>query len=423
MCADGAGVEDARASNTPSPDDLVSVLARTRDALQAARNERDDKVRLIRNLELHELELAAQNNNLREAQAALEEARVRYADLFEFVPVASLSLDRRGCIHEANGAARALLGDRGRSPIGKPFATLAKLDEPQRFWAHLERCFEELGPVRTELGMRDARGRSRVLGITSALRVAPLQVEPTCSMALTEITERLEILDRYRIFADAVSEYALIMLDAAGRIITWNKGAERLYGYASAAIEGRGVFTFHTGGDLGPEHYAATLARAATKGRVSLESWCTRADGSRFFGQIVLSPIQDGNAAGIRGFAQVTRDLSDRTDAETVLRRALSGVAGSRITPRRLRSANWVAERMSRWGTSRGFTGAEMQTAQLAVFGLSNKEIARERRVSMPTVRTQLSACFRKADATSRGEFTFKFFASVPQESRASEDQ
>jgi PAS domain S-box-containing protein len=241
-------------------------------------------------------------------------------------------------------------------------------------------------------------------------------------MALTDVTERVEILERHRVLVDAVSEYGLIMLDAAGRIMTWNQGAERLYGYASEAIEGRGVFTLHRSGDLAPDCYSATLARAAARGRVSLDSWCIRADGSRFFGHIVLSPIRDGKSGDVRGFAKVTREMSDRKHAETAPGRARSsGVAGMRA-PRRHWTVDRIPERMSRWGTSLGFTDAEVQTAQLVVFGLSNKEIARERRVSMASVRTQLSACFRKAASSSRGELTFKFFASVPREPGASQD-
>jgi DNA-binding CsgD family transcriptional regulator len=108
----------------------------------------------------------------------------------------------------------------------------------------------------------------------------------------------------------------------------------------------------------------------------------------------------------------VTRDLSDRKRTEVVLRKALELMQRSHSRDAS-RTAHWVARAMASWGSSLGLTPSEMVVAELLLMGLSNKEIARQRGVSVTTVRSQVSQCFRKAKVDSRGEFTFQFFGSA----------
>lgn len=130
-----------------SRDELVRQLRALLDSDDAsARRER-----LVHELEVHQVELELQNRELREAHAALEESRSRYADLYDFAPVAYLTLDTRGVVRELNLTGATMLGqDRARA-IGLGFLSLVRVHEPAAFWAHLRRGIDTRASVVSEL--------------------------------------------------------------------------------------------------------------------------------------------------------------------------------------------------------------------------------------------------------------------------------
>jgi PAS domain S-box-containing protein len=120
---------------------------------------------------------------------------------------------------------------------------------------------------------------------------------------------------RLQLLIDSVRDYAIFMLDEQGRVKTWNRGAELIKGYTTQEIIGRPVHTFYTPEDRAagkPEHL---LAEARNKARVEDEGWRVRKDGSRFWADVVISAIHNDSGALI-GFVKVTRDLTERREAE-----------------------------------------------------------------------------------------------------------
>jgi PAS domain S-box-containing protein len=115
-------------------------------------------------------------------------------------------------------------------------------------------------------------------------------------------------------------DYAICMLDPAGRILTWNPGARRLYGYAQEEIAGTHLSRFHTEEDNARDHPADELALALRDGRHEEEGWRVRKDGSRFWANVVITPIYDESGALV-GFGKVSRDLSARRDTEEQMRK------------------------------------------------------------------------------------------------------
>lgn len=118
-----------------------------------------------------------------------------------------------------------------------------------------------------------------------------------------------------------VTDYAIFMLDRNGRVSTWNSGAERIKGYTAAEIIGAPYARFY-----GPEDVAAgeperALATAARDGRYEAEGWRVRKDGGRFWAHIVLHAIHDA-AGTLVGYAKVTRDITDRRQAQLELQAA-----------------------------------------------------------------------------------------------------
>ena len=123
------------------------------------------------------------------------------------------------------------------------------------------------------------------------------------------------------ILVDNITDYAIYGLADDGTIISWNTGACRLKGYRSDEIIGRNFSVFYTPEDLAAGLPEKLLAEARREGRVELEGWRVRKDGSRFWADVVMTTVRDPSGAHI-GFAKVTRDLSERRAAEEALRQS-----------------------------------------------------------------------------------------------------
>ena len=126
---------------------------------------------------------------------------------------------------------------------------------------------------------------------------------------------------RYRFLVEAVTDYAIYMLDATGIVDSWNPGAERIKGYSAAEIVGQHFSRFYPPEDRAAGKPAKALATAAREGKFDGEGWRLRKDGTRFWAHVVIDPIRDA-AGQLVGFAKVTRDLTERRQAEESLRRS-----------------------------------------------------------------------------------------------------
>jgi PAS domain S-box-containing protein len=126
---------------------------------------------------------------------------------------------------------------------------------------------------------------------------------------------------RTDLLVQSVSDYAIFMLDREGVIRSWNPGAERLKGYQASEIIGQHFSRFYTEEDRAngvPEHF---LQVALENGKVRTEGWRVRKDGSRFWAHVAIDPVMDEDGRHI-GFAKVTRDLTERREAEQALRQS-----------------------------------------------------------------------------------------------------
>ena len=116
-----------------------------------------------------------------------------------------------------------------------------------------------------------------------------------------------------------VEDYAILVLDVNGNVVTWNAGAERINGYRSEEIIGRHFSLFYPPEDIAdgkPEH---ELAIAAANGRTADEGWRLRKDGTRFWANVGITALRD-RAGTLRGYGKVTRDLTERRVADLALR-------------------------------------------------------------------------------------------------------
>ena len=127
---------------------------------------------------------------------------------------------------------------------------------------------------------------------------------------------------RIQMLVDAITDYAIYMLDPNGLVTSWNSGAERFKGYRPHEILGLHFSRFYTDEDRAAGLPARALAIAESEGRFEHEGWRVRKDGSRFWANVVIDPIRDPKTGALAGFAKVTRDITERRQAEETLRRS-----------------------------------------------------------------------------------------------------
>jgi len=145
------------------------------------------------------------------------------------------------------------------------------------------------------------------------------------AVAMQSETALLQSEQRFRLFVEAVRDYAIFMLDPEGNISTWNTGAERIKGYKPWEIIGRHFSVFYPEEDLKSRKPWRELEIAAKEGRIEDEGWRLRKDGSRFWANVIITAINDENGR-LLGFGKVTRDLTEKTLTDMELQRALENL-------------------------------------------------------------------------------------------------
>jgi len=173
-------------------------------------------------------------------------------------------------------------------------------------------CSEQAAERRLRALADDGAVRTRQVG--DGLRVwwQPADADLTTSHRST--------LAEFGAFVRAVEEYAIFTLETDGTVASWNDGAERIKGYAAAEIVGEHFSTFYTDEDVAAGVPEANLETAAERGRVEDEGWRVRADGTRFWADVVVTAIRD-DEGDLVGFTKVTRDKTEQREYEQQLRR------------------------------------------------------------------------------------------------------
>lgn len=127
--------------------------------------------------------------------------------------------------------------------------------------------------------------------------------------------------ERYRRFIETVQDYALFMLDTNGIVTTWNPGAEKLKGYRAEEIIGKHFSRFYRDEDVRSGRPETNLATATSQGHCEDEGWRVRKDGTKFWANVVITALCDDKGTLI-GFGKVTRDFTDKMEAQRALDRA-----------------------------------------------------------------------------------------------------
>jgi PAS domain S-box-containing protein len=131
----------------------------------------------------------------------------------------------------------------------------------------------------------------------------------------------------FRLLIEGVVDYALYMLDPTGIVTSWNIGGQRIKGYAPEEIVGRHFSCFYTEADRANGKPARALRIAREQGRYEEDGWRVRKDGTFFWASVVIDPIREGDR--LVGFAKITRDITERREAQLKLERMQAQLAES----------------------------------------------------------------------------------------------
>jgi PAS domain S-box-containing protein len=239
------------------------------------------------------------------------------------VDYAIYMLDRQGRITSWNPGAERIKGFAAEEIVGKHFSTFytpedRKAGVPDRV---LETARRE-GKFQGE-GWRVRKDGSR---FWASVVVDAIKNEKGELIGFAKITRDmtdkreaeeslLEVERRFRILVQGVTDYAIYMLDAEGRVTDWNAGAERIKGYSPGEIIGEHFSRFYTPEDLKAGVPKRALETARETGCYEAEGWRMRKDGSRFWASVVVDAIRDQDGKLI-GFAKITRDMTEKRETQ-----------------------------------------------------------------------------------------------------------
>ncbi|HVU33151.1 MAG TPA: PAS domain S-box protein [Opitutaceae bacterium] len=263
-----------------------------------------------------------------EAESTARETAARFETLYNEAPCGYHSLDADGFITAINDTALRWMGYRRDEVIGR--VRLGEWMTPQsadRFETEF-REFKRRGTLRgfeSDWVRRDGSVLAVVMNADAILDRAGNYVSSRATVFDNSEPKRAreairQSEHRLRLMFEGVHDYGIIMLDPRGIVVQWNPGAERIHGYHSDEITGRHFGLLYPSEAAQRGAPAKELEVAANTGRFEEEDWRVRKDGSRFWANVVVSPIRERDGA-LRGFVKVTRDLTERRRAEQHIER------------------------------------------------------------------------------------------------------
>jgi PAS domain S-box-containing protein len=266
----------------------------------------------------------------KQAEEALQTSEEKFRNLVHTANDAIITADEHGNIIDFNPGAEAIFAYSAGDVIGKPIGVLM----PDRFKEPHQRGFKrylETGEAHVIGKTVELTGKRRdgtEFPIELSLSGWKTRKGLFFTGILSDITERKngeEALrqseERFRLLVSEVADYAILMLDPEGGIVSWNAGAERIKGYRSEEIIGQHFSRFYPKEDAESGKPARGLKVAAEQGRFVDEGWRVRKDGSRFWANVVITALFD-EAGRLRGFGKVTRDITEQKHTQELLMHA-----------------------------------------------------------------------------------------------------
>ena len=289
---------------------------------------------MLHELRVHQIELELQNEELRRSQLELETAQARYFRLYDLAPVGYFTISKKGLILQANLAAASLLSAERGQLVGQPISRHILKEDQDIFYLNRKQIFEFDEPRAFELRMVKSDGTSFWAHLTANAALGADGAQEL-RVALNDITARVradeslqESETRYRALAETAAD-AIVTADSEGRIVGWNRSAERMFGYMQEEIIGQPVQV------IMPERYRAAHATASSTvvakdprdfEQRAREVYALTRDGREVPVEIALSKWRIRKGVFITG---IIRDITERREAENEVRKLSRAVEQS----------------------------------------------------------------------------------------------
>jgi diguanylate cyclase (GGDEF)-like protein/PAS domain S-box-containing protein len=338
-----------RSRSAPSTDDQVHAAPIAATATEPERSASE----LAHELQVHRIELEMQNEELRRTQIALETARDRYIDLYDFAPVGYFTLNTDGLIIEANLTGADLLGEERAKLIGHRFERHIAPTDRDRWHRHalfLSR-HDERGRLELMLLGRAGHGFHAQL---DSVQAHPNHGAPVLHIALTDISERKRTESELRLAATAFeSQEGMMITDAHGVIERVNKAFTQITGYSAAEAIGQTAKLLHSGRH-DSAFYAAMWYSLQRTGTWQGEVWNRRKSGEIYAEWLTITAVQDDNLTVTR-YVGTMLDISQRKAREEEIALLafydpLTGLPNRRLLKDRLHQAMAISARSQREG-------------------------------------------------------------------------
>ena len=278
-------------------------------------------------------ELARANAELASANSALLRSREQQRSFFDAIPYPVWVFDWETlAIKDVNQSAIASYGYSRKEFLLLTIKDLRPSEDVPALLEHIRNSPNGAGTTGT---WRHRKKDGAIIDVEVTTGVVQFDHRDARLAIAANITERKQMEEalresdeKLRLLVGGVQEYAILMLDLEGRVTTWNEGAERIKGYRAEEIIGQHFSKFYTPEAAALGKPALELKKAAEQGRFEEEGWRVRKDGSRFWASVVVTPLRD-RTGQLRGFAKVTRDITERKQIEEQLERQRSELARS----------------------------------------------------------------------------------------------
>jgi PAS domain S-box-containing protein len=302
-------------------DSLRMDVAAERQNAKSLREQRDAEE--ARKLEL-ERRVKERTAELEATAKELQMSEARFRASVDAAPVGIVMINEVGEIVLANSTLCKLFGYRQEEVIGQKIELFIPKQARQGHVA-LRGGFLANPSQRSMGAGRDLFGQHKngtVIPVEVGLTPIQLDSGPGVLGTIVDLTARKKAEaslrqseETHRLVVEGVKDYAIISLDLAGRITSWNVGAERILGYRADEILGRTVTQFLPESVNRIELAELELRTAATTGRFEDENWRVRKNGDRFWANVIVTALRDGSGSLV-GYSKITRDLTERKLAE-----------------------------------------------------------------------------------------------------------
>lgn len=266
-----------------------------------------------------------------DAEMVLARHLERFRTFFDQAAIGMATMTLTGTIVRANAALCDMLGQSETALVGQLYGELA----PAAHAGSLLGAIASVGSGERDVADMDHPVERTKLWLHSTFAaVRGTDGRPLYLFAQADdVTNRRQALrelhqsdQRFRLLVEGVRDYAIFMLDPEGRVSSWNLGAQRMKGYATDEIIGRHFRVFYPPAAQAVKHPEYELEVAAREGRYQEEGWRVRQDGSQFWANVLITAIVD-EVGHLICFAKVTRDVTERRDANERLRLAAEQTA------------------------------------------------------------------------------------------------